>query len=704
MMIKKSLKPFSCGVAASVALALAGLLPMGAIAATATFSALSPNAPTQIQTWVVPPGITQINVLTTGGGGGGGATSGTNGPGGPGGVVTTNGWPVTPGHTLSIVVGGGGGGGRFWGSGGGGGSSSVNDGARWIVAGGGGGGGGVKTTAWDRFPGGTGGNGCGSSGMEGFTTLVSGVAAGGGVGGGGGTGGSGGTGEQSGLAGGNGNGGNGGIGFINSLSPNGTGGVGGPGTGVGGAGGPAGSGNPGGGGGGGYGGGGAGASSIEGAGLRTGSGAGGGGGGGSTGGDCSPGNNGGAGSVDFGTFAANGGGGSVQITVAATLGGSITGLMGSGLTLSAGTDPVQTAYPAANASSFAFATPFIGAYDVTAQTHPVGKTCLVSGGSGSMIGVDVNSVQVSCLPNLYAVGGTLTGLPTGGQLTLQNNGADNLVLNANGNFTFPQSVAFGSAYSVGVLASPGSACTVQQVTTTMGAGNVSDVVVSCSPNVYTVGGTLTGLPTGEQLTLQNNGADNLVLNANGSFTFPQSVAFGSAYSVGVLASPGRTCTVQQVTTTMGVGNVSDVAVSCLKNLSVTTSGLGTLQVGAAYQQALAASGGIPPYTWSASDVSQPLPAGLRLSGDGVVSGTPTASGDYTSLVTVIDSSGALQASMKMAGSALRQAAATPVSQVFTGSVAEAVATPVPTLNEWALIGLSTLLALFGASRMRRRSA
>ncbi len=47
------------------------------------------------------------------------------------------------------------------------------------------------------------------------------------------------------------------------------------------------------------------------------------------------------------------------------------------------------------------------------------------------------------------------------------------------------------------------------------------------------------------------------------------------------------------------------------------------------------------------------------------------------------------------------------SLAFTQTVAAAaapVATPVPTLSEWALIGLSAMLALFGAGRMRRRAA
>jgi large repetitive protein len=39
-------------------------------------------------------------------------------------------------------------------------------------------------------------------------------------------------------------------------------------------------------------------------------------------------------------------------------------------------------------------------------------------------------------------------------------------------------------------------------------------------SAFTVGGTLTGLPAGDTVTLQDNGSDNLTLSNNGTFTFP----------------------------------------------------------------------------------------------------------------------------------------------------------------------------------------
>ncbi len=60
-------------------------------------------------------------------------------------------------------------------------------------------------------------------------------------------------------------------------------------------------------------------------------------------------------------------------------------------------------------------------------------------------------------------------------------------------------------------------------------------------------------------------------------------------------------------------------------LSITTTTLPNGTQGAAYSQALAATGGTEPYTWSLADGT--LPAGLSLHTDtGVIDGTPTAIG------------------------------------------------------------------------------
>jgi hypothetical protein len=71
-------------------------------------------------------------------------------------------------------------------------------------------------------------------------------------------------------------------------------------------------------------------------------------------------------------------------------------------------------------------------------------------------------------------------------------------------------------------------------------------------------------------------------------------------------------------------------------LAITTSTLQTAVVGTDYDQSLAASGGVTPYTWSVSSGS--LPAGLSLDpATGSISGTPADLGNFTFTVQVTDS-------------------------------------------------------------------
>jgi large repetitive protein len=78
--------------------------------------------------------------------------------------------------------------------------------------------------------------------------------------------------------------------------------------------------------------------------------------------------------------------------------------------------------------------------------------------------------------------------------------------------------------------------------------------------------------------------------------------------------------------------------SCrLPPLAITTTTLPNGTIGTAYNSALGATGGAPPYTWAL--VSGALPTGLNLSAGGVISGTPTAAGAFTFTVKVTDSVG-----------------------------------------------------------------
>ncbi len=162
----------------------------------------------------------------------------------------------------------------------------------------------------------------------------------------------------------------------------------------------------------------------------------------------------------------------------------------------------------------------------------------------------------------FTIGGAVSGL-IGGGLVLQNNGADDLGVAADGPFTFATKVADGAHYVVTVKTQPGSqTCAVNNGTGTMAGTNVAGVTVACSTNAYSVGGTASG-HSGVGLVLQNSGADDLSVSANGAFAFATPVVDGATYAVTVKTQPiGVVCSVANGTGTVSGANVTSVAVAC----------------------------------------------------------------------------------------------------------------------------------------------
>ena len=95
-----------------------------------------------------------------------------------------------------------------------------------------------------------------------------------------------------------------------------------------------------------------------------------------------------------------------------------------------------------------------GSYAVTVDAQPTGQTCTVTSGAGSSVTASVSSVSVTCSSITYAVGGTVSGLGVGQQVTLKNNAADPITVTANGAFNFVTPVGLpppGRTLSIGMM-------------------------------------------------------------------------------------------------------------------------------------------------------------------------------------------------------------------------------------------------------------
>jgi len=178
-------------------------------------------------------------------------------------------------------------------------------------------------------------------------------------------------------------------------------------------------------------------------------------------------------------------------------------------------------------------------------------------------------------------------------------------------------------YSITVTASaPAGVLTL--VPSTLANGNVGSaysttVTVSGGTAPYTwfvVGGVL---PTGVTLNAAS-GVLSGTPSSEGTYTFTMKVQDSLAVSTEKAYS----------ITIAGAGVVT---------LMMSPSTLATATVGAAYSQSLTATGGSAPYVWAITSGS--LPTGLTLgTGSGVITGTPSVSGDYALTIRATDASGA----------------------------------------------------------------
>jgi hypothetical protein len=257
----------------------------------------------------------------------------------------------------------------------------------------------------------------------------------------------------------------------------------------------------------------------------------------------------------------NGGGGGPY-----TIGGTVTGLAGTGLILQ---DNGGDNLTITGNTPFTFATKIVKGqpFSVSVFASPTGpvQTCTVSNGAG-VATANVTNVAITCSTGTVSIGGQVVGL-LGTGLVLQNNGGDNLSIAVSGPFTFKTALPMGSNYAVTVSTqpiSPAQTCTVTNGSGTA-AANVGNIQITCSTGTLSIGGTVTGLAkAGSGLVLQNNGGDNLTLKANGTFTFPTLVPAGATYKVTVLtqpAGPNQVCTVSNGTGTANA-NVVNVQVIC----------------------------------------------------------------------------------------------------------------------------------------------
>jgi len=115
------------------------------------------------------------------------------------------------------------------------------------------------------------------------------------------------------------------------------------------------------------------------------------------------------------------------------------------------------------------------------------SSLLIACGGGSGGSAPATSTTGSTTAETLSISGTVTGLASGQQITLENNGANATVVNSNSTFTFSTPIANNGSYDVTISTKPyGKTCAVTNGTNSAVTANVTNVSVACSPSTVSV--------------------------------------------------------------------------------------------------------------------------------------------------------------------------------------------------------------------------
>jgi hypothetical protein len=166
-------------------------------------------------------------------------------------------------------------------------------------------------------------------------------------------------------------------------------------------------------------------------------------------------------------------------TDAFAVGGSVSGLSGSGLVLGNGADGVAVTSEVGSFELPAVASGASYSVVVVAQPEWPSQTCTVVDGTGVVGGAPVTGISVTCAIDSFTVGGTATGMPLEGLVLV--NGEETVTLDFDGPWHFPVPVDSGSWYDVQVVSQPPTLfCSIEVGSGEVGLGPVTTIVVSCS--------------------------------------------------------------------------------------------------------------------------------------------------------------------------------------------------------------------------------
>jgi len=182
-----------------------------------------------------------------------------------------------------------------------------------------------------------------------------------------------------------------------------------------------------------------------------------------------------------------------------------------------------------------------------------------------------NTTIVSQTINVQAlISVSVSGLHASHSIELTTNG-QTLNFTGNGSASF-NPIDNNTVYAVLLTAqptSPNQTCVITGGSNNDGSGVVTganvDIVVTCTTNVYYIGGITMGLIPDNNLVLQNNLGDDLLITDDGIFIFSTAIEDLQGYDITIFLQPDdpvQNCTLSNTAGNIAGTDVLDVSVDC----------------------------------------------------------------------------------------------------------------------------------------------
>jgi len=200
--------------------------------------------------------------------------------------------------------------------------------------------------------------------------------------------------------------------------------------------------------------------------------------------------------------------------------------------------------------------------------------------------------------------------------------------------SLPQGTAFNNGVLSGTPTTAGAFTFRVTIIDSTGLVFSSDFTLTVTPTALSLGGTLNNGKVGVPYAGQISATGGVSPYSYAGSGLPGGLSLSASGGIsGTPTAAGQFTLAATVTDSKGSTASAKFAITIVPaDLSIVTATLPNGVVGVAYTAALTASGGVPPYAWTVTG----LPAGITATGDGTISGTPTATGKFTVSATVKD--------------------------------------------------------------------